>query len=170
MRAKNCSTVSSAWDLPEDKAMNRREKEIARRFDGETDGEHPNPLSADLAAYDAGLRLLRKGAQNARQRPEIADAQFPAFMQGIQESIEAPRRGHRGFWAVVSLSTAALLVAMSAFVIFMSTNEHKTSVVEAVTTEVETVSTDINGATVDSYTSGDGTTVVWVSTEKRDLL
>lgn len=150
--------------------MKKGEKEIARRFDGEATGKSPAALNSDLAAYEAGLKMLREGAQSAVQRPEIADAQFPAFMEGIRENLETPRRGHRGFWAVVSLSTAALLVAMSAFVIFMSTNQHDSTVVEAVTTEVETVSTDINGATVDSYTSGDGTTVVWVSTEKRDLL
>ncbi len=150
--------------------MNKWERDIARRFDGETGGDGNAPADARSAAYEAGLRLLREGAQQAANRAEIADAQFPAFMEGIREETERPARGHRGFWAVVSLSTAALLVALSAFLLF-TTGEHATpTVVEAVTNEVETVSTEINGATVDSYTDGDGTTVLWVSNGKRDLL
>ncbi|GMV94069.1 MAG: hypothetical protein AMXMBFR82_38470 [Candidatus Hydrogenedentota bacterium] len=149
--------------------MNKWERDIARRFDGEAEGNAAS-LDAQGKAYEAGLRLLREGARQASQRAEIADAQFPAFMDGIRQEVERPTRGYRGFWAIVSLSTAALLVAFSAFLLFTTGDQATPPVVEAVTNEVETVSTEINGATVDSYTDGEGTTVLWVSTGKRDLL
>ena len=149
--------------------MSKREREIARRFDGEITGPDNRPADAESAAYEARLRLLREGAAQAAHRAEIADAQFPAFMDGIRENVERPARHYRGFWAVVSLSTAALLVAFSAFLVF-TTGDQTVAPVEAVTNEVETVSTEINGATVDSYTDGEGTTVLWVSNGKRDLL
>jgi hypothetical protein len=151
-------------------AMNNWERDIARRFDGETTVDESAPVDMQAAAHESGLRLLREGVRQATQRAEIADAQFPAFMEGIRESIERPQRGYHRFWAVISLSTAALLVAFSAFLVFTTGDQTVPLVVEAVTNEVETVSTEINGATVDSYTDGDGTTVLWVSAGKRDLL
>jgi hypothetical protein len=149
--------------------MNKWERDIARRFDGEAGESMSGIAAADAASYEAGLRLLREGARQASQRAEIADGQFSAFMDGIRENIERPARHYRGFWAVFSLSTAALLVALSAFLVF-GTGDQTTPSVEAVTNKVETVSTEINGATVDSYTDGEGTTVLWVSNGKRDLL
>ena len=149
--------------------MKRWERDIARRFDGEGDATVAVPGSEALA-YEASLRRLREGAQVAMHRPEIAAAQFPSFMEGIRESIEAPRRHHRGFWAVLSLSTAALLVAISAFLVFAGGPDSQHQVVEAVTTQVEAATTEIPGATVEKYTNEDGTAVVWVSTAQRDLL
>lgn len=149
--------------------MNKWERDTARRFDGEGEGLE-RPLDAQSAAYESGLRLLREGAQQVNRRVEIADAQFPTFLDGIREGVERPARRFGGFWAIVSLSTAALLVAFSAFLLFTTGDQAPPTVVEAVTNEVETVSTEINGATVDSYTDGEGTTVLWVSTGKRDLL
>ncbi|MCC6487820.1 MAG: hypothetical protein IT364_10005 [Candidatus Hydrogenedentes bacterium] len=143
--------------------MNKWQREVARRFDGESDVQ-PMAPSAEALAYEASLRQLREGAKLAAYRPEIADAQFPSFMEGIRESIEAPRRHHRGFWAVLSLSTAALLVALSAFLVFGGGPD------KSVTTQVEAATTEIPGATVEKYTNEDGTAVVWVSTAQRDLL
>ncbi|MCC6694265.1 MAG: hypothetical protein IT365_01415 [Candidatus Hydrogenedentes bacterium] len=143
--------------------MKKWQREIACRFDGEGDATPAVP-NAEAAAYEAAIRQLREGAKHALRRPEIADAQFPSFMEGIRESIEAPRRHHRGFWAVLSLSTAALLVALSAFLVFSSGPD------KAVTTQVEAATTEIPGATVEKYTNEDGTAVVWVSTAQRDLL
>jgi len=149
--------------------MNKWERDVARRFDGEADGLAKGPKNPETAAYEAGLRLLRAGANQASEKWEILDAQFPAFMDGIRQEIERPARHTRGFWAVVSLSTAALLVALSAFLVF-TTGDQVAPPVEAVINQVETVSTEINGATVDSYTDDEGTTVLWVSNGKRDLL
>ncbi len=149
----------------------RREQQIARVFDGEAADSKTAGPPGEL--HDS-LTLIREGARAARRRAEIADAQFPAFLNGIHARIaEEPSRATafgRSFsrdrlWAVVSLTSAALIVALSAILVFSG----ETPDVRA-TTVVEEVSTDIDGASVHWDTSDDGATVVWVEFAERDLL
>ena len=148
----------------------RREQKIARVSDGEEQGLCTPAGTADP---DGALSLIRKGAAAARRREGIADAQFPAFLDGVRARIAAEERRPAGFaarlareraWAVVSLTSAALIVAVSAFLVFAGETPN------AGATVVEEVSTEIDGASVHWDTSEDGATVVWVEMAERDLL
>ena len=140
--------------------------EIARWFDGEpVDEERIATLLAEdpeCAAYLRALEALRDGAQAVVTREAITDAQFAAFMTGVHEGVDRPARGHRGAWAFASLTAAALIAALSLFL--MLTPPSPETVVDACSTEVE-------GATVTSFVSKDGTAVVWVEDDqRRDVL
>lgn len=113
-------------------------------------------------AYDASLKALSAAARESMPRHHIADAQMPAFMAGIREGVEAPERGRRGFWAVASLSTAALIVAASVFSVIMLNSQ------DAVHSTVEAAQSEIEGVEIDMYTDEDGTAVVWVSDSGSD--
>lgn len=140
-----------------------RELELARRFDADgLDAALREAHSSDEKAYVAALQRMRDGARAIAGAPAISDAQFNAFMAGIREQIDAPPQSHRGIWALLSLSTAALLVALSVFVVFMSNHGNTESKVEAATTQLP-------GATVNSYATSDGTPVIWISTGSRDV-
>lgn len=138
------------------------------------DGEHPEPETVErhvqscaaCAEQWAALRALRSGAHAAASRQEIRDPQLQAFLSGIREGIEAPRRSYRGLWALASVAAAALIVAAAVVVIF-SGGPGK---VDA--TVVESVSSDIKGATVESYSSKNGVTTVWLKAPaaKDDIL
>ncbi|HPO16577.1 MAG TPA: hypothetical protein PLI09_24285 [Candidatus Hydrogenedentes bacterium] len=135
------------------------------------DGEHPadERLNAHLAncpqckARWAELETLRRGVTQVRRVEEIGDAQFPAFMRGILDGLEPQPRRRTNFWAVLSLTMAALVISFATFVIFFGAPG------EVKATEVEQVSTDLEGAKVNAYSSGDGTTTVWVTISKDDL-
>ncbi|MFA6243361.1 MAG: hypothetical protein WC655_20650 [Candidatus Hydrogenedentales bacterium] len=142
--------------------MNTRERELARRFDtaGVEDAVRAAQSPAEKA-YVADMQRIREGVRAVSAAPSISDVQFNAFMSGIREQIEAPQ-SRRGVWALLSLSTAALLVALSVFVVFMSGRSTTESVVEAATTQLP-------GATVNSYATQNGTQVIWISTPSRDV-
>lgn len=145
--------------------MKRWQKEIARRFDGaEQDAAQALATTPETRAYLDGLRQLRLGARSLPNAPHIADAQFPAFMEGIREGMAAGRHGMWGhpIWAMVSLSAAAFLVAFSVFMVWNQAGAVSASVVEKATTEIQ-------GATVNAYTSESGTAVVWVESAQVDL-
>ncbi len=143
-------------------------KWLEAHFDGERPAE--DRLEAHrakcphCAARWAELERLREGVARIRRVEEIGDAQFPAFMRGIQEGLEAPVRGRAtSFWAVLSLTMAALVISFATFVIFFGAPG------EVKATEVEKMSTDLEGAKINAYSSGDGTTTVWVTMSKEDL-
>ena len=110
----------------------------------------------ECAAYARRLRVLRDGAAAVAKQEEVRDPQFAAFMAGIREQIQVPRRRHRGAWALVSLTAAALIVAAATFLVL--SNGPRT----ADATVVESCSTEIQGATVTSYATENGVTTVWV--------
>lgn len=136
------------------------------------DGEMPPSDACEIEAllespegrnYDATLEALSAAARQAMPREHIADAQLPAFVAGIREGVEAPERSHRGFWALASLSTAALIVALSVFSVIMLNSQ------DAVHSTVEAAASEIEGAEIDTYTDEeDGTAVVWVSDTGSD--
>ncbi len=115
------------------------------------------------AAHLEALRRMRAGVAAVAVRESVTDAQFPAFMRGIREGIERPERHHTGFWAVLSLTAAALIVAVATFAVFSG----GTAPVRA--TEVESMSTDLQGAKVDTYRSEEGVTTVWITMSKDDV-
>lgn len=147
--------------------MNGYEKKLARHFDGEsTDVAVPSTPKAQ--AYLAGLQHLRDGARAVAATPQISDAQFASFMDGIREGINAPVHGGRGIWAKLSLAAAALVVAIAVFVIWESKNVVQPPVAGAESI-VESASSDIRDVTVKSGTSEDGNAVVWVTASQVDM-
>ena len=147
--------------------MNAHEKKLAEYFDGQRP-EGPAPSSPEAEAYLAGLQYLRDGARAAAATPQISDAQFGAFMNGIRERIDsAPVRGH-WLWAKLSLAGAALVVAAAVFVIWESKDVIQPPVVGAESV-VESASSDISDVTVKSETSDDGNAVVWMTPSQVDV-
>ncbi len=142
-------------------------KNVERWFDGELrDGsavERHVAQCPQCRGHLASLDVMRKASVAGVRADSIADAQFPAFLAGIREGVEAPRRGHRRIWAALSLTAAALLVALSFFVIFHEGH----APVDA--TVVESYSTGLDSATITSYSSDDGVTTVWVTVSKEDV-
>jgi hypothetical protein len=143
------------------------QQRIERQFDGESpEGDGGKPETSEQQAHLGRLHRLRDGVKNAASRQVIEDAQFPAFMDGIREQIEAPRTGHHRLWTFASLTAAALIVAASTFITYLAvTNDSG----PGVGTVVEAYESDIPGATVDSSTSEDGTASVWVTVPERDI-
>ncbi len=120
---------------------------------------------AECRAEVALWRTLRSGAQHAAQRETIRDAQFPAFMEGVREGIEAPATAWRwsGAWAFASVAAAALITAGSLFAVFSG----DPAPVEG--TVVESWSTDLEDAEVRQYSSENGTQTVWVNVAREDM-
>jgi len=145
----------------------RNLESVERWFDGELND------AGDFEAHLAGcsdctdrleeLKLLRAAAVPAQQMPEIADAQFPAFMQRIREETEAPRRLPVGRWAIASGLAAAVIVALSLISIVSPGPEP----LQAVT--IEESSTDIDGATTEVFINEE-TTMVWINLPDGDML
>ena len=139
---------------------------VERWFDGET--SDAEPVMAHVAAcpvcaaHLAQLQTLRRGVAALVTHEEIADAQFPAFVTGIRQGLERPPY-YRRFWTFASVTAAALIVAVSALLMF--TGGSKT--VDA--TVVESCSTEVAGATVTSYASENGVTTVRVEMSQDDL-
>jgi len=145
---------------------NDLERRVARRFDGEARGDALNEEaleSAEAQAHLAQLQKIRNGIEQVAVRETINDAQFPSFMAGIRERIETPQRHARGLWALASLTAAALIVAVSVFLIFASSRA------PGVSTVVEAAESGIAGTTVNTYSSSDGTATVWVTEAQRDI-
>ena len=141
------------------------------RIEQYRDGELPDSETDELELmledsmhrdYDTALSSISAAAKDAMPRGVIADEQLPAFVAGIREGVEAPRRGHRGFWALASLSTAALIVALSVFSAIMLNSQ------DAVHSTVDAAASEIEGVEIDTYMGEDGTAVVWVSDTGSD--
>ena len=143
------------------------QQRIERQFDGDApEGDGGKPETAEQQAHLDRLHRLRDGVKSAASRQVIEDAQFPAFMDGIRERIEAPRVGHRRLWTFASVTAAALIVAASTFITYVVvTNDSGTGV----GTVVDAYESDIPGAIVESSTSEDGTVSVWVTVPERDI-
>lgn len=146
----------------------RWQARVERWFDGEA--EHGEAVEAHVAgcescgAFIDGLTQLRSCAQLLAAKPEIADGQFPAFMQGVREKLDVPVRRFGRLWALMSLSAAALVVALSTFFVMIG----GLRTVDA-KTDVELYTTDIQNATVSYYRSENGTPTVWVNMPDGDM-
>jgi anti-sigma factor RsiW len=142
---------------------------VDRWFDGQSSPETSPEISAHAAgcavcsARLAELQRLRNAATAAVRREEIGDSQFPAFMAGVREGLQPPQRGWGRFWAVASLTAAALIAAVSTFIIISD----QPQTVDA--TVVESVTTDIEGATVQTYEDAEGDTTIAVTMSKDDI-
>jgi anti-sigma factor RsiW len=138
------------------------------------DGEHPNPESvrahmascASCAKHAETILRMRSAASSTFKRAEIAEPQFDAFLHSVRERVEARPSRWGGLWAVLSLTAAAMIVAVAAIIIFDKGPEK----VEA--TVVESVSSDIRGAKVGTYSTDNGVTTVWlkIPAAKDDIL
>ena len=148
----------------------RRTKDIAAFFDGALQEDTQRILGIEehlaacpeCAAYLKRLQVMREGAAAITERQGVADAQFPAFVNGIYERLEAPsplpaKAGIGRLLALASLVAAALIISAAAFTLFSAGPAPVSA------TEVESISTDLEGATVDWYDSEDGTTTLQVN-------
>lgn len=151
--------------------FNGKYKRLAARLDGESrhaDAGHAGD-DPELRAYADAIRAQRAAIAPLRQTPRIEDAQFRAFFDGVREGIDDPARGRarqghgRGWLAALSLVAAALVVAVSAFVIL----DGGPQAVQA--NVVEYVATDLEGARFDVYDSDEGVTTIWMVSAGDDL-
>lgn len=117
----------------------------------------------ECAAHNRRLVALRAGVAAVAREETIGDAQFPAFMAGVWEGIEAPQRSRPGFWAAFSLVAAALVAATAMGYILLGGPEPVNA------TEVEYVGTDLEDATVDWYNSSNGVVTIQVNMQDDDL-
>jgi anti-sigma factor RsiW len=143
-----------------------------QRVEAGFDGETPASTAVEKHLQECAvctqhletLQRVRGGVQARTQStPTISDTQFPHFMQGIRTNIERPARRPMGLWAALSLTTAALLVALAAFSMFYGGPEKVRA------TEIESASTELQGASVDWYDTKEGVTTVWVNVAKEDI-
>ena len=136
-----------------------RMHEVVRWFDGQTNtGETALPrhleTCAACAAHLKTLQALRKGAREIVARNPLHEPAFEPFMAGLREQTTRPLPRRRTFWAVASLSAAALVVAASLFLVF----SYPDAAMDA--TIVESYSSELEGATITSYASDSGVTTV----------
>lgn len=110
-------------------------------------------------AYAEQAHRMREGVHAVTERATIADAQFPAFFDTIREGVNhPPRRPAR--WALLSMTAAAIIVAISVVSIAFNVSNDP---IQPVRAEVEAVSTEIDGATTTTDYDDDGTTTVWLN-------
>jgi anti-sigma factor RsiW len=149
----------------------RWSKRVERWYDGEshepeTVAEHVHECPA-CAALLKRMKLFREGIRAVAVRAEIADPQLSAFTQGIHEGLQRPVPRRTGLWTVLSLSAAALIVAISLFAVF--TGGPAPAVAQH--TVVESASTEVEGATVKTQNSTDNKrAVIWVHRPQKDVL
>lgn len=134
-------------------------------FDGQTAAQSSSPSRPEAAQWVAALERQRAGVQAVRAVPGIDDAQLPAFIAGIRDGIEAPRRRHGGFWALVSLTAASLVMAVSMFALMTG----GPAAVDA-KTEVESVESDLQHTEFTVDRNENGTTTLWVTVAQEDIL
>jgi anti-sigma factor RsiW len=141
-------------------------KKIEAFVDGEMDDSaatEAHLAECDICAdHHATLLQLRAAVSSLSAAPTLSEEQFPAFMAGIQEGTERSGRRSGGIWTLMSLSAAALVIAIATFSIFTGPGPVKAN-------EVESVSTQIDGATVDWENSDDGVTTIWISIGEDDV-
>ena len=114
------------------------------------------------ATHQESLLQMRAALGTLPEVPVLSDNQFPAFMEGIQAEVSRSRRRPGGMWALMSLSAAALVIAIATFSIFTGPGPVKAN-------EVESVSTQLNDATVRWDNSDDGVTTIWISIAEDDV-
>ena len=142
---------------------------VEQWFDANMPEEHETARHVESCAVCRDelrlLRALRHGAQQTARRETIGDGQFPAFMAGVREGIEAPETAWRWnrAWAFASVAAAALITAGSVFAVFSG----EPAPVEG--TVVESWSTDLEDAEIRQYSSENGTQTVWVSVAREDM-
>lgn len=144
----------------------RRLKQIGARLDGETryqGAAAPDRADEEAKRYEEAVLQLRRGASRAARTPEISDAQFGAFMRGIQEGIEAPAPRRVGAWTVASVTLAVLVIVVSILAFFTAGPEPVRA------TEVESASTELEGVTVNFYDTPQGVSTVRVNMPESDL-
>ncbi|MCP4642251.1 MAG: hypothetical protein GY851_17535 [bacterium] len=144
------------------------QRQVERWFDGESPEPDDAALRAALARPEAqshldDLRRMRDAMDAVSEPRTIEDAQFPTFMADIREGIERPRHQHRGVWALASVTAAALIVAVSAYLVFSG---HGTGDPDTV---VRAAESEIENAEVRTYSGDDGTATVWVSVPEKDM-
>lgn len=138
------------------------QQEVERWFDGESANSeeikgHLKQCEACQAHVDF-LRETRVAMEALPHSPEIAEAQLPAFLEGIAQEVHQPRRRFTGIWAMASGVAAALIAAVSV----LSMLTPPASPVGAQTV-IETYSTDIDGATVVLLGDENETPTVWLN-------
>lgn len=144
-------------------------KQVEPWFDGQLPPDDAAAVSAHVEGCPAcsarieGMRRLHDAAVAIVRREEIGDAQFSAFMVGVRDGVTIPARRRHRFWAVASLTAAALIAAVSTFII-MADGPKK---VDA--TVVESATTELQGATVSTYADEDGDTTIVVTAGKDDI-
>jgi hypothetical protein len=144
----------------------RDEQKLERWFDGEAAEPDPAVLKRpSTQTHLDALQQLRDAVQSVTVPATIDDAQFPSFMAGIREQLETPvPRRVGGFWALASVTAAALIVALSVYLVVSGGGASTTPTV------VEATSTSIEGAHVESYSSDEGgTATVWFTPPERDI-
>lgn len=141
-------------------------------FDGEK--EHVQAgVEAHIAScpacteHIAFLREVRAYTTESAAVPGIADGQMGAFLDGMWAGVETAAPHHRPFWAWLSLSAAALLMALATYFVFTDFNSPDRTV-EA--TVVESAYSELQGASVDVEISEDGAATVWVNNAPDDIL
>lgn len=144
---------------------------VGAHFDGEAQHAAPKVLDhlkrcAACAAYFNALHALRSGAAASAHAPEISDAQFNAFLDGVREGLAAPAPRKRPVWAMFSLAAAAIAIALATFLIVTDFNGPSRNV-EA--TVVESAYSELQGATVDVQVEQDGGATVWVNNAPDDI-
>lgn len=141
-------------------------KRVEAYIDGETTDspsvEAHLRACAPCASHRDDLLMIRSAVSGMGEAPVLSDNQFPAFMDGIQQELSRSHRRPGGFWAVLSLSMAALVIAIATFSIFTGPGPVKAN-------EVESVSTQLDGATVHWDNSDDGVTTIWISSAEDDI-
>ena len=138
---------------------------VARWFDtgaGEDHVEVREHLSTcpQCTAYLHQLESLREAVRPQSAPSEISDAQFSAFMRGIQEGLKPPARRFRGLWTWISV--AAMFLIVLGGLSTMRTGPAAPVVVESCTSELD-------GATVTTYSDDNGETTIWIDAAEDDV-
>lgn len=146
-------------------------RRVEQWFDGESHGQDGVAAHAATCPVCAAtlkrLSRLHEGVEAIATREEIGAAQFSAFMAGIREQIEAPESRRTGLWAVLSLTAAALIAALSIFAVVTGGPDP----VVAEHTVVESATTEIEGAVIEKQNSSDaGPATIWIHPPRKDVL
>ena len=142
-------------------------KRVERWFDGElrelSDDDAAVFARPECQAYLESLHRMHEGIEAMAESQRIEDGQLGAFMAGIRDGVERRAPAMRRMLALASVTTAALIMAVSMYAVLRNAGGDKAhTVVEAATTEIE-------GAQVETYYSDDGTATAWVTRPDKDL-